>query len=509
MSNWQLVKELAKGVGIYKKQFFLFIAILFTGAFFFGIQSYSQYLSADPLESRSQDFSNANILTINLNIASDGRIFRDGNVVGNVELGDEYDIILYKILDKSGVYIERLVVNANYQFNIDRPDIVYEVKSAHTDNGLENPTKAEIINEHTIAYFGNYLGPDTTFTIKARFPKGVITPPWWRTGAFDLANLSIVSWIIIGLLLPAFTMIFLIIMLKRRWIFAKPSLEQMITAPPENLPPAILGVLIHGRIGPREIAATLIDLANRGYIYIFQTHNNFNFGRGHSLESDRILELNNYEKLLLSKIFDSSSATNNLKDINKNLGQDLFSQKMAQVFLEIYDQVSNQGYFAQNPGLTHQKYKIAGMSLFFLSIFGFIINALFNKTFPFLIFFWVGMMISATLIIYFSPKMPVLTLKGKAARQSWFNFRTYLMQTDTINFQESNQSPYAKYLPYSIALDVEVNWTKHFYDVPFSKPIWFDSDPSTQTIEDFANTLFPLVAYTSSNLISSRTPIVD
>jgi len=63
------------------------------------------------------------------------------------------------------------------------------------------------------------------------------------------------------------------------------------------------------------------------------------------------------------------------------------------------------------------------MALFLLATFGFILNSLFNKTFPFLIFFWIGMMISATLVIFFSPRMPVLTAKGKAARQTWLSFK--------------------------------------------------------------------------------------
>lgn len=509
MSNWQLIKELARSAGIYKKPFFTFVGLFLVVCAFWGVKSYSYYLSADPLDSYAEDETAGNQTAMKLNVAEDGRIFKDGHVVGNAELGDKYDIIRYKVLDKPGVAIDRLLVNVNFEFSVDRPDVSFEVISAHTDNGFKNTTQAELATNHSIKYSGYYLGPDSTFTVFARFPKGMINPPWWRSSAFDLTSLSLGSWIAIGLGLPLLTLVFLLIMLGKRWSYNKIEEKTMLTEPPEHLPPAVIGVLMHGKIGAREIAATLVDLAQRGYIYIFQGHDDFNFGRGQSLESEKIYELNSYEKLLLAKIFDNKAATNNLKDINKSLGQSLFSQKMAQVFLEIYNQVADQEYFEQNPGLTHQKYKISGMVLFFASTFGFILNALFNKTFPFLIFFWVGMMISATLIIYFSPKMPALTVKGKAARQSWLSFRQYLMQTKTINFQETNQSPYTKYLPYAIALDCEVNWTQHFYDVPFSRPNWFDSDPGVATIEDFANTLFPIIAFTSNNLIVSRTPIVD
>ncbi len=508
MSNLELIKQLAKGVGIYKKQFFLFCAILIVILGFSGLRNYSNYLSADPLED-TQNEVKVEPMTINLNIASDGRIFRDGHVIANAELGDKYDVIKYKILDKTGIYIDSLKVIARFEFPIDKPDITYNVIAAHTDNGFDITTRSTITDKNTIVYTGNYLGPNSTFTIYARLPKGVITPPWWRTSAFDLTSLSVTAWILIGLIIPIGTLVFLMIMIFERWSYSRLDPNLIITNPPEDLPPAVVGVLMSGRISQREIASTIVDLAERGYLYIFQGKGNFNFGRGHAIESDEIYNLKPFEKILLSKIFDTISATNTLKAMDEKASESMFSPKMAQVFLEIYNQASSLGYFQQNPGVTHQKYKISGMILFSLSTIGFILNTLFNKTFPFLIFFWIGMMVSSALIIFFSSRMPVLSPKGKAARQAWLSFKNYLSKTDTINFKETQQSPYSKYLAHAIALSSEVNWTKHFYDVPFVRPKWFDSDPSTQTIEDFANTLFPLVAFVGHNMIATRTPVVD
>lgn len=509
MSNLELIKQLLKGAGIFKKQLLFFAIIFFFLLSILAIRSYTRYLSADPLQSSNFSETSSEPMTIYLNIANDGRIFKDGHVVGTAELGDKYDEIRYKILDKPGVYIDKIKVVARFQTNINQPNISYRVIAAHTDNGFEDTTKAIAIDSHTISYSGDYLGPNSTFTIEARFPKGIISPPWWRSSAFDLTNLPIQIWIAIGLILPLSTFIFLTAMVYLRWSYIRIDPNLMITDPPDELPPSIVGVLMNGRIGPREIASTLVDLAGRDYLYIYQGKSSYNFGRGKSLESDEIYELKQFEKILLSKIFSDASATNDLKEINEKMAEGFFSPKMAQVFLEIYNHASKLGYFQQNPSVTHQKYKISGMALFFLSTFGFILNTLFNHTFPFLIFFWIGMMISATFIIYFSPRMPVLTPKGRAARQAWLSFRNYLTKTDTINFKESQQSPYAKYLAYAIALSVETNWTKHFYDVPFTRPKWFDSDPTTQTIEDFANTLFPLIAFVGQNLISTRTPVVD
>ncbi|MDO8513593.1 MAG: DUF2207 domain-containing protein [bacterium] len=508
MSNWQLIKELFKGAGFYKKQFVFFVAISLVIIGLFGIKSYHSYMSADPMQAPSQP-STGNSQSVNLNVTNDGRIFKDGHVVSTVQLDRDYDIVRYKILDKPGVYIDNLTVEVRFQSNINKPQIYYEVQSKHTDAGYTKNTYATMLDDHTIIFSGQFLGPDSFFAVYTRLPKGIITPPWWRSSAFDITSLSISTWIIIGLLLPLITLIFLSSMLIKRWIYNRVDTKQMVATLPENIPPAVIGVLVHGRIGAREISATMIDLAQRGYIHIYEGHNNFSFGRGRALESEEIYNLNKYEKLLLSKIFETKSATNNLRDINKALDRSLFSEKMAQVFLEIYNLVTDQGYFQQNPGLTHQKYKLNGIILFFAGSLGFILNIIFNRTFPFLIFFWIGMMASATLILYFAPKMPILTPKGKSARLAWLRFRNYLIQSKPIDFQDANQSPYTKYLAYAVCLNAEVDWTKHFFEVPFARPYWFDSDPSIVSIEDFANLLFPLIAYTSNNLIVSRTPIID
>lgn len=408
MGNWQLIKEIFKGTGLYKKQFLLFMAVFLLFCSILGLKSYNNYLSADPMDP-DQIKSSGDPQTITLNITKDGRIFRDGHVVSLVELGKDYDTVRYKVIDSPGVYIDKLTVFANFQTDITSPLILHEVKSERTDNGYSINVESVKQGDKQIIYIGRYLGPDTVFTVYARFPHGIFTPPWWRSSAFDVTSLSITVWIIIGLSLPLATLILLLIMLSRRWLFKAVKIDQITSVLPEKIPPAVVGVLMNGKIGPREIASTLIDLARRGYIHIFEDKDNFSFGRGSSLESEKIYELNNFEKLLLSKIFEPSSATNNMHEINIKLSKTLFSQKIAQVYVEIYTQVAELGYFQQNPGLTHQRYKFWGMLLFFISSLGFILNTMFNKTFPFLIFFWVGMMASSTLIIYFSPKMPVLT----------------------------------------------------------------------------------------------------
>jgi hypothetical protein len=280
--------------------------------------------------------------------------------------------------------------------------------------------------------------------------------------------------------------------------------------PPTELPPALVGVLLTGTIGSREISATIIDLARRNYLHIFTDGEDFSFGRGKALESEKIYELRKYERLLLAKIFPDQSAKSSLEDINVQLGKQLFSRKMAQVFLEIYNEVSEYGYFSQNPGLAHQKYRIFGLSMFFIGLSGFALNAVINSDMPYLLFLWFGTIIASVFIITLAKKMPTLTEKGKQARLSWLGFRSYLVSKNQKNsLSDELNNPYSDYLPYAIVLNSEVDWTKKFLKSVFAKPGWFDSGIQISTIEDFANSVFPLIGYISHNLIVSRTPVID
>ena len=49
--------------------------------------------------------------------------------------------------------------------------------------------------------------------------------------------------------------------------------------PPMALPPSVVGILYRQKVTPREIAATIIDLAIRGDIYILDRERDFAFSK--------------------------------------------------------------------------------------------------------------------------------------------------------------------------------------------------------------------------------------
>lgn len=508
MNIWQLAKELAKGAGFYTKQFIFFFLLALAGVILVFALSRDRFQAQESLINE-EAYTGAH-QTFRLDITDKGQIIKNNKTVGQVELGRDKDAVRYKVVDKPGYFVDSLSVTLHFNQTLNIQETEYKVIATHYDTGEDSYVAATLLDPHTIVYTGQGLSPDTIFTVYTRFPKGIIHPPFWRVAVYKVTHLPVGVWLGISIALPLLTLLSLLAMFFRYWY----ANMRLYTGPPtakipSNLPPAIVGVLIHGRIGAREIAATIIDLAGRDYIHIYEDGQNFYFGRGRALESEELYQLYPFERYLLAKIFTARSFKSSSADISVRLGQQLFSQKMARVFVEIYNLVSKYGYFVQNPGLIHQRHKTTGLGLLLAGLGGFILNAIFNREAAFLLFFWVGMMAASLLIIYLSPFMPTLTKKGREIRRQWLGFERYLAQNKNVEYHDELINPYTEYLPYAIVLGIESSWTRRCLPEPFYLPQWFGSKQPTSSLEDFANNLLPLIGYISKELIASRTPVID
>ncbi|MEK7171153.1 MAG: DUF2207 domain-containing protein, partial [Patescibacteria group bacterium] len=270
---------------------------------------------------------------------------------------------------------------------------------------------------------------------------------------------------------------------------------------PSRLTPAMLGILLNGRLSSRELAATLLDLARRGHLVIRQTaRDDFRFSRRDS--SDK---LEKFEIQLLDQIFGPSSDKATFEEVSFALAQELFSKRVSEAFLVAYQQVNDLGFFYTNPLRLHRRYQAIGITLFAFGLTGFFANVFLFEGVRYLLLFWLGMMGSALLVTYFSRSLPSRTVYGDRELGRWLAFRNYLTGSELISYQAQSQDRFLAYLPYAVVLDCEVEWTRRFYDLPFAQPHWYVAD-GVHTIDEFANKLFPLFGYLSHALAISTQP---
>lgn len=491
--------------GIYKRKVvFFFTLFLATGGIFYFI---NRQLSSASINELAVPASSGEY-NINININKDAQVLVENKNYNNLlSPGKNADEFRYIAAENEGIFIDQLNVYIHLPEPVTLDEInqrVYAIHGvAYHNYFLQDP--------QTLVFTASNLSPAATFTIVVELPKGTVSFPWYKMIVYYLTNLPPSVWLIISTILPAITLIFLLIVfggLVSKWRNKKP--KNSINKLPDNLSPSEVEVLVDGKVSARSIAAILLDLAQRDYLVVLNKGNKFSFAKKKSVDLDQNIasNLKPFEKLLLSKIFTDNKTETTTEDIQIRIGRHIFSKKIAEVYLKIYENIATQGYFLENPSKMHSKYRFAGLIFFFIGLIGFIYGVFFAPDPKFYLLFWAGMIFASFIIMRMSPQLPARTAKGKSALYEWLKFKNYLIDPTLITYLEGTQDVFEKFLPYAIALRCESEWANRFIEHPFKKPDWYNSYQQVVILEDFVASLFPMVGYVAKELASSREPIV-
>lgn len=430
-------------------------------------------------------------------IDASGRIIINGENSGQrlKPLGD-IDELRLPVVDNPGTYIDRLTVTLTLP-KAEATSVQHKILAIH---GVDS-SYSEIQNSSTIRYTAINVASTATITIVAQLPKGMVSRSIFSQISSVGSNIKFSFWVYLALALPIFTFLFMIVFIRYTMRLNRIDVPSVsITAPPMAIPPALVGVLFHQRVTSREIAATLIDLALRKDIYILDRERGFAFGKGRF--DQRLL---NYEKILLSKIFKNNLSTDQ-QLMDERIQNHLYSRKVSLVSAGIYAIATRLGYFRENPRRVHAKYWLFGATAMIIGLTGFTLSFITKMLPPFTAFFWVGMMVSALIIIIMVGNIPIRTELGKEAMSNWLAFRRYLSEASPIPYSPTVHQLFQAYLPYAIVLDCEAAWARRFSEHSFTLPDWFLTDKNGLGLEDFCLALFPIVSYVGRSLAAIREP---
>lgn len=250
-----------------------------------------------------------------------------------------------------------------------------------------------------------------------------------------------------------------------------PRVDKLIVTwydPPKDktgrkLTPAEVGTLVDETVHERDISATLIDLASRGYLKIIESESGkeYTFERRKEFLEDRTLR--RHERLLLQGVF--GKHTKNVSTLHLKRHFYLTAKK---VMKKLYQDMVLMGYFPHDPSKVRQKY----------TVFAFI--ALFTLNIPL-----------ALVLFILRQVMPKKTLFGAKSRQFSLGLRQFLVsQERQLEFQEKNYYFFEKLLPYAIVFNVADVWAKRFEGISMKKPDWYEgSDDIFRTPNLFANSI--------------------
>ena len=413
--------------------------------------------------------------------------------------------ITYIATDDQGQYIDNLKVIINLPKAVTGNDIILNAIGAY---GIGD-SSYQLASTTQILYQVNNLSPQAIYTVQADFTEGYFKLPFTSQIGPTLSALPFQFWLAIGLLLPllaSITLGYLVRQTTSEWRHVLNSKEKRDT-PPSEMSPALAGVIVNGKMNARMLAATLVDLAQREYLVISNHSNQFSFGKRRDYTNGASFgnDLAPFEMKLLDKLFLSTSVRSTQNDIDVRLGARLFSRKIAEVYLEVYDSLTNQGYFFDNPNAVYRKYRNVGLVFFFAALFGFALTLGFMSGDKFPLVAWVGMMVASLLIMRGAPFLPRRTKQGVEALKQWSAFRNWLKSNDPIA-DANNPETYRRYLAYAIAFGVEVEWTRRFVGNLFQPPGWLITQADFVKIDDFASQLFPIVGYVATEMAAVKDP---
>ena len=245
--------------------------------------------------------------------------------------------------------------------------------------------------------------------------------------------------------------------------------------PPAQMTPAELGTLIDGKPDMRDITATIVDLAVRGYVHISETKQEHLFGLLSSNDYTFVLKkprsewssLKTHERDLLDGMFGSvdSVALSHLK--NK------FYKRLPGLKSELYGMLVNGGFYTGRPDRVRMIYTIAGVVLGFLIAVGgaVVMTGLGMQPGSGI----VAGVLSGVIILVFGWFMPSRTVRGTRELEKVMGFQEFLSRVEGDRLERMVKTPemFEKFLPYAMALGVEDNWAKAFEDIYTTPPSWY------------------------------------
>ena len=245
--------------------------------------------------------------------------------------------------------------------------------------------------------------------------------------------------------------------------------------PPSQMTPAEIGTLIDGKPDMRDITATIVDLAVRGYVHITETKEEHLFGLYSSKDYTFALKkprsewasLKSHERDMLDAMFGSadSVALSQLK--NK------FYKHLPGLKSDLYGMLVKGGYYTGRPDRVRMVYTIGGVILgFLIAVLGAVLMTGLGMQPASAI---VAGILSGVIILVFGWFMPSRTVNGTRELEKVLGFQEFLSRVEGERLERMVKTPemFEKFLPYAMALGVEDSWAKAFEGIYTTPPTWY------------------------------------
>ncbi len=396
-------------------------------------------------------------------------------VDGAINYFSDYDELFWNITGNDWpVSIERSEVKIGFSGDkkINKNDIKFVcyaglLGSTDSSRCLLNKNENNEINSSI-----NFLQTKEGWSVVIGFPKGLVNQPTTLEKFLKTAKDNLI------VLLPVFVLIGLYLYWRKHG--RDPDGRGTIVPeyePPVGMLPAEGGIIYDEKMDNKDITATIIDLARRGYLKLKETDKKvlgINAGKEWQLiKTEKQNDLIGYEKDLLTEILGAKNevSLSQLKS-DQHIGRNIKEIKN-----KIYETVASKGWFVKNPEKARAKFMAIGFGI--LAFFIFFGEAILDIG---LSIITIGsIIVSALLFIIFAQFMPQKTKEGILMREKLQGFKMFLSVTekDRVKFHFSpseHPEKFAEYLPWAIIFGVEKEWAEVFKGIDLPAPDWYQGN---------------------------------
>ncbi len=278
--------------------------------------------------------------------------------------------------------------------------------------------------------------------------------------------------------------------------------------PPDGVTPAEAGTLLDHSADMRDITATLVDLAVRGFLRFEERDDRKLFGLigereyvMHQLKDGSDWSgLAPHERSVLQGIFGSRGKTVELSDL-----EDEFYTTLPRIRSGIFDRLLDHGFYRARPDTVRGWWMGGGVVLGVVIAVagGGVSGALSLTPVPFVV---AGAM-TALVLLAFGSIMPARTMAGTRALEHVLGFEEFLRRVEAEHLKAvvlARPELIDQYLPYAMAFGVEKKWTKAFEDIYREPPSWYVGPSGAHfSSSRFSSSLATLSSKVGSTMASS------
>ncbi|HEV2617350.1 MAG TPA: DUF2207 domain-containing protein [Candidatus Acidoferrales bacterium] len=401
-------------------------------------------------------------------------------------------VIRYKVLDA-------------LRFFPDHDELYWSVTGNEWEMAIENATArielpSGVTGLHAEAFTGGYGQRGQEADV--RVTGNIVQIRMQRPLFFHEGLTAVVGWDN-GFVHPPSALAKVVLFLRSNWPFSIPVLAFFIMGwlwyskgrdprrnpitvqyePPEGMSPGEVGTLVDNEADMRDITATIVDLAVRGFLTIQQTetsqmlgmvhHKNYIFHR--TKAPTDWTNLKPHEQVLLSAFFDGGGSDSvSLTDL-----QNHFYTHLPAIRNRIFDGLMSDGFYLHRPDKLRQGFIgagiVIGFGLFFAANF---LSAAMGISPVTTI---AAGILTGLIVAGFGYFMSARTVAGERALEKVLGFEDFLghVEKDRIERIEKTPEMFEKFLPYAMALRVEKKWAGAFQDIYRQPPSWYSGPYGT------------------------------